>query len=69
MPGRSTNLDNGRARAYCACSRCGCRLFGYIFLSPIISFFFLPLSGMDGWVTCGLSPFQKDFSDIRTLSG
>ena len=30
MPGRSTNLDNGRARAYCACSRCGCRLFGWL---------------------------------------
>ena len=29
--------------------------------------FFLPLSGMDGWVTCGLSPFQQNFSDIRTL--
>ena len=25
------------------------------FLSPFISLFFLPLSGMDGWVTCGLS--------------
>ena len=37
------------------------------FLSPIISFFFLPLSGMNGWVTCGLSPFQQNFSDIRTL--
>ena len=24
------------------------------FLSPIISFFFLPLSVMDRWVTCGL---------------
>ena len=36
---------------------------------PIISFFFLPLSGMDGWVTCGLSPFQQNFSDIRTLGG
>ena len=32
-------------------------------------FFFFPLSGMDGWVTCGLSPFQKNFSGIRTLSG
>ena len=39
------------------------------FLSPIISFFSLPLSGMDGWVTCGLNPFQQNFSDIRTLSG
>ena len=38
---------------------------GIFFLSPIISFFFLPLSGMDGWVTCGLSPFQQKFSDIR----
>ena len=23
VPGRPTNLDNIRARAYCACSRCG----------------------------------------------
>ena len=28
-----------------------------VFLSPIISLFFLPLSGMNGWVICGLSPF------------
>ena len=69
MPGRSTNLDNGRARAYCACSRCGWGLFGYIFLSRFISVFFLPLSGIDGWVTCALSPFQQNFSDIRTLCG
>ena len=36
VPGNLTNLDNGRARAYCACSRCG---WGYldIFLSSIIS--------------------------------
>ena len=39
------------------------------FLSPIISLFFLPLSGMDGWVTRGLRPFQPNFSDIRTLGG
>ena len=39
------------------------------FLSPLVSLFFLPLSGMDGWVTCGLSPFQQNFSDIRTLCG
>ena len=39
------------------------------FLLPFISLFFLPLSGMDGWVTCGLSPFQQNFSDIRTLCG
>ena len=23
VPGRPTNLDNSRARAYCACSMCG----------------------------------------------
>ena len=23
VPGRSTNLENSRAKAYCACSRCG----------------------------------------------
>ena len=27
------------------------------FLSPIISLFFIPLSGMDGWVTCDLTEF------------
>ena len=39
------------------------------FLSPFISLFFLPLSGTDGWVTCGLSHFLQNFSDIRTLCG
>ena len=41
VPGRPTNLDNSRARAYCACSRCGWGLFGlfshlyrFSFLSP-----------------------------------
>ena len=33
MPGRPTNLDWNRARAYCACSRCGLRCFD-IFVSP-----------------------------------
>ena len=28
VPGRPTSLDYSRARAYCACSRCGCGLFG-----------------------------------------
>ena len=39
VPGRPTNLDDSRARAYCACSRCGWGLFGHFysqlsFLSP-----------------------------------
>ena len=39
-PGRPTNLDNRRARAYCAYSRCGWGLFGHFFsrLSFLISF-------------------------------
>ena len=41
VPGRPTYLDNSRARAYCACSRCGLGLFGHFFLSSII--FFLPV--------------------------
>ena len=45
VPGRPTNLDNNRAMAYCACSRCGWGLVWTFFLSSIISFFFLPLSG------------------------
>ena len=45
VPGRPTNLDHSRARAYCACSRCGWGLFGHFFLLSTISLFFLPLSG------------------------
>ena len=37
VPGRPTNLDYGRARAFCACRRCGWGLFGHFFLSSIIS--------------------------------
>ena len=45
VPGRPTNVDKNRARAYSACSRCGLGLFGHFSLSSIISLFFLPLSG------------------------
>ena len=40
VPGRPTNLDNGRVRACCACSRCGMELFGHSFtrLSFLFSF-------------------------------
>ena len=40
VPGRPTNLDYSRARAYCACSRCGLGLFGHFFsrLTFLISF-------------------------------
>ena len=38
VPGRPTNLDNGRARAYCACSRCGWGVVWTFFLSSIFSF-------------------------------
>ena len=40
VPGRPTNLKNSRARAYCACSRCGWGLFGHFFsrLSFLFSF-------------------------------
>ena len=34
VPGRPTNLGDSRARAYCACSRCGRGLFGH-FYSPL----------------------------------
>ena len=39
-PGRPTTLDNSRARAYCAYSRCGWVLFGHFFsrLSFLFSF-------------------------------
>ena len=31
VPGRPTNLDNGRVRANCACSRRGWGLFGHFY--------------------------------------
>ena len=44
VPGRLTYLDYSRAGTYFACGGCGLGLFGYFFLSSIISLFFLPLS-------------------------
>ena len=40
VPGRPTNLDCSRARAYCACSRCGLGLFGHFFFRLSILFCF-----------------------------
>ena len=40
VPGRPTKLDYSRARAFCACRRCGLGLFGHFFshLSFLSSF-------------------------------
>ena len=43
VPGRPTYLDYSRARAYCACSRCGWGLFGHFLFPSVVSLFFLPL--------------------------
>ena len=45
VPGRSTNFDCSRTRAYFAYRRCGWGCLD-IFTLAIISVFFLPLSGM-----------------------
>ena len=37
VPGPPTYLDNSRARAFCACGRCGWGLFGHF--SSSLSFF------------------------------
>ena len=47
VPGRSTNFDYSRARAYYACRRCGWGLFGH-FYSSLIFLFFFSLSLGDG---------------------
>ena len=47
VPGRPTNLDDSRARAYCACSRCGWGLLGHFF-SRLSLFFSFSLSLGDG---------------------
>ena len=39
VPGRPTDLDYSRARAYCACGRCGWGFVWICFLSTIISSF------------------------------
>ena len=39
--GHPTDLDYNRARAFCACSRCGWELFGHFFSR--LSFLFLSL--------------------------
>ena len=44
-----TNLDNSRARAYCACSRCGWGLFGH-FYSPLSFLSSFSLSLGDGLI-------------------
>ena len=56
VPGRPVSLDNGRARAYCACSRCGLGLF--VFFCRL-SFSFPPPSVWDGRLDdVILRPFQ-----------
>ena len=51
MPGCPTNLDKSRARAYCACSRCGWELIGNFFsrLSFLFSCSLSLLGGGGGW--------------------
>ena len=41
VPGRPTYLDNSRARAYCAFSRCGWGLFGHFSLVCLLFSFSL----------------------------
>ena len=43
VPGRPTYLDSSRARANCACSRCGC-VFFWTFLSHLSFLFTVSLS-------------------------
>ena len=47
VPGSPTYLDYSRARAYCACSRCGLGLFGHFF-SRLAFLFSFSLSLGDG---------------------
>ena len=45
VPGRPTYLDYSRARAYCACSRCGRGLFGHFHsITSFLSSFSLSLA-------------------------
>ena len=48
VPGRHTNLDYSRARAYCACSRCGWGWWFGNFFSHLSFLFSFSLSQGDG---------------------
>ena len=48
VPGRPTNLNYSRARAYCAYSRCGWGLCGHFFFSHPSFLFSFSLSLGDG---------------------
>ena len=50
VPGRPTNMDYSRARAYCACSGCGGGLFGHFFYSRLSFLFSFSLSLGDGLI-------------------
>ena len=71
VPGRPTNLDTKRARAFCAYSRCGWGLFGHFFshLSLLSSF---SLSLGDGCWLVGCfgfnDPLKQYFSLYRVVS-
>ena len=45
VPRRPTNFDNSRARAYCACSRCGWGLFEHFFSLVYLFSFLSPSLG------------------------
>ena len=68
VPGRPTNLDWSRARAYCACSRCGWGLFGHFYSHlSFHSSFSLSLGWLVGCV--GLNgPLRQYFSLYRAVS-
>ena len=55
VPGHPTELDNGRTRAYCACSRCRWGMFGH-FISLVNLFF----SSFSLSLSLSLSLFLKD---------
>ena len=63
VPGCPISLDNGRGRAYYACSWCGRGKFGYFFS---VACHFSSLGWMDALI---LRPFQQNFSYIRTMGG
>ena len=52
VPGRPTNLDNSRARTYCACSRCGWGLFGHFFSSCLFFLMSFSHSGRRSDIDC-----------------
>ena len=66
VSGRPTNLENSRARAYCACSKCGLCCLDFFFSSiiPLLFLWDTISAGCAVWIFFSHLSFLTCFSGI-----